>query len=138
MSLAPKVLVVDDEPDVRLYLRTLLSDNGFEVNEAADADEAMEQLDQQRPDAIILDIMMPGRSGVTLFNKIRKSGGLEGVCVIVLSGVHERFVEDFKSFFDTLKLGKPAAFLDKPVDPEQLLSLLRESLGTPEPTGDGQ
>lgn len=135
MSLLPKVLVVDDEPDVRLYLRTLLEENGFQVSEAGDADEAMEELSRQRPDAVILDIMMPGKSGVTLFNKMRKRSDLQGIRVIVLSGVKERFVEDFRGFFETLKLGKPDGFLDKPVEPKQLLSLLYQLLGSPESAG---
>lgn len=135
MSLLPKVLVVDDEPDVRLYLRTLLVENGFQVREAADAEEAMEELSRERPDVLILDIMMPGRSGVTLFNKIRKKRELQATRVIVLSGVKERFVEDFRGFFETLKLGKPDGFLDKPVEPKQLLALLNQLLGSSESMG---
>ncbi len=128
MSMAPTVLVVDDEPDVRLYLGTLLAENGFGVQEAADAQEALEQLSQSRPDAIILDIVMPGKSGVTLFNKIRKMEDLKGVPVILLTGVRDRFVEDFRSFFESLKLGKPTAFIEKPLDPGLLLSTLRKAV----------
>ncbi len=135
MSLLPKVLVVDDEPDVRLYLRTLLVENGFQVREAGDADEAMEELSRERPDVVILDIMMPGKSGVTLFNKMRKRKDLKGIRVIVLSGVKERFVEDFKGFFETLKLGKPDGFLDKPLEPERLLKLLDQLFGSHQSSG---
>lgn len=135
MCLLPKVLIVDDEPDVRLYLRTLLAENGFQVREAGDADEAMEELSLERPDAVILDIMMPGKSGVTLFNKIRKKRDLRGIRVIVLSAVKERFVEDFRGFFETLKLGKPDGFLDKPLEPKRLLSLLNQLFGITESEG---
>lgn len=136
MCLLPKVLIVDDEPDVRLYLRTLLVENGFQVKEAGDADEAMEELSRERPDVVVLDIMMPGKSGVTLFNKMRKKKDLQGIRVIVLSGVKERFVEDFRGFFETLKLGKPDGFLDKPVEPKRLLNLLNRLLGNSQQAGD--
>jgi|GEM_PF-957449 DNA-binding response OmpR family regulator len=128
VCLAPMILVVDDEEDVRLYLRTILTQEGFVVREAANAEEAMEELRKIRPDAVILDLVMPGKSGVVLFNKMRREGYLEKIPTVVLTGVHLRFIEDFGSFFRSLKLAKPIAFLEKPIDPPTLIRTLRKVL----------
>ena len=58
------VLVVDDEPDIRLFLRTVLEDAGFTVVTASDGDEALREVKKQKPDLISLDLIMPKKSGI--------------------------------------------------------------------------
>ena len=66
-----KILIVDDEPDILMYLTTFLMDNGYQPLQARSADEAFAVLEKQKPDMICLDIMMPKQSGSALYQKIR-------------------------------------------------------------------
>jgi two-component system KDP operon response regulator KdpE len=67
------ILVVDDEPQIRRVLRATLSSNGYEVIEAQSGQEAVEMVVRERPELILLDVNMPGMSGLEACNKIRTS-----------------------------------------------------------------
>lgn len=82
---SPDVLVVDDEPQVREVVATYLERAGFSVRSAADGHEALAEIARKRPDALVLDLMLPGVSGLEVLQKLR-SGGDE-VPVIVLSAL---------------------------------------------------
>ncbi len=124
------VLIIDDEPAMTTYLSTLLEDHGFVAHVANDPQEGMERLRVLRPDVILLDLLMPQKSGVQVFQKIARDQRLKGIPIIILTGIREHFVEDFKDFFTTLKLDRPFAYLEKPVDPDHLLQVVEESLST--------
>lgn len=124
------VLIIDDEPAITTYLSTLLEDNGFVAYVANDPDEGMERLSEVKPDVILLDLLMPQKSGVQIFQKIARDERYKGIPIIILTGIKEYFVEDFKEFFTTLKLDRPFAYLEKPVDPNSLMRVVKESLGT--------
>ena len=122
------VLIIDDEPAMTTYLSTLLEDNGFVAHVANDPKEGMERLRQMRPDVILLDLLMPHKSGVQIFQKIARDERYKGIPIIILTGIKEHFVEDFREFFTTLKLDRPFAYLEKPVDPKHLLRVVQESI----------
>ena len=65
------VLIVDDEPDFRVYLSTFLEDNGFLTVTAKDGDEALAKVQRNRPDLITLDITMPEKSGVRFYREMK-------------------------------------------------------------------
>jgi two-component system, OmpR family, KDP operon response regulator KdpE len=67
------ILVLDDEPQIRRVLRTTLSGNGYDVILAKDGQEAIEMVIRERPDLILLDVNMPGMSGLEACSKIRLS-----------------------------------------------------------------
>jgi len=71
MALAPLVLAVDDEPGIRLLLKLDLAEQGFRVVTAAGASEALAEMDANRPDLILLDVVMPGMTGFELLEAIR-------------------------------------------------------------------
>lgn len=73
-QLAAKVLIVDDEPNIRELLSEALELNGFVVRTAADGRQALEAVARQRPDIIVLDVMMPGLDGFTIARKPREAG----------------------------------------------------------------
>ena len=82
-SAARKVLVVDDEENIRLVLQTLLRKHGYEVHVSNSAERALAQLDELAPDFVLADVRMPGMSGIELCQAIRARGG--DVSVIVMS-----------------------------------------------------
>ena len=117
--MAKKILIVDDEEDVRTYLNSLLKNNGYETDVAPDGEEAFRKVSQFQPDLVILDIIMPNRSGVGFYRNLRKSEGHSNIPVIVLSGVTA-----YKDFFarDRGGLPKPEDFVEKPFATEDLLN----------------
>ena len=72
----PRILLVDDEPDIRELLRVSLSQAGFAVETASDAEEVFNALRRARPDLLILDLMLPDRSGTEICREIRSDPAL--------------------------------------------------------------
>ena len=120
-----KILIVDDEPDVIAYLRTLLEDNGFQVVTAANGKEGMLKAKSEQPALILLDVSMPEESGVRMFRNLQDNSGTAHIPVIIITGVSH----DFKRFIETRKqVHAPAGYFDKPPDREQLLAKIKEVL----------
>ena len=117
--------MVDDDRDTALYLSVLLEDNGYEVRTAEDEVEALSRLEEFPADTVIMDVLMPGRSGLDLLVKLRSSPRWSNLMVIVVTG-NDRVLEDYGKSYLSLHKGirGPDAVLGKPVDPEALLRLL--------------
>lgn len=120
------VLVVDDEPDLRLFLSAVLEDNGFDVETASNGRAALEFLEHTVPDLITLDVAMPEKSGVGVYRAIREGEATRDLPVIMVTGVSE----DFRRFISTRKkVPPPNAYLAKPIEEDQLLAAVRKVLG---------
>lgn len=121
------ILVVDDEQDVRTYLRTLFAKEGHTVETAANGEEGLDRAKEVRPDLVFLDILMPKRTGIMLYRKLRKDKELESVPVVILTGLAQ-----YRSFFaqDFEEVPPPDAFVEKPPQREELLELVGKLLGT--------
>ncbi|MFI5309437.1 MAG: response regulator transcription factor, partial [Polyangiales bacterium] len=104
----PTVLVVDDDLEILNLTRSLMRRRGFSVIEASDGDEAMRQVLENRPDLVILDVMMPGQSGWEVCRSIRETDSLKNTGVIMLTGVGHSMNEL------TSPLYGADAYLDKP------------------------
>ena len=117
--------MVDDDRDTRDYLSILLMDNGYDTRVAADGATAIEELQEFPADAVVMDVMMPGRSGLDLLVKLQSNPRWKDLLVIVVTG-NDRVLEDHaKSYLSSHKeLRGPDAVLGKPVDAEELLRLL--------------
>ncbi len=122
-----RILIVDDEQDVRIYLRTLFTKAGYEVVTAADGEEGLELARKNPPQLVFLDIMMPKRTGIMLYRRIKKDPGLGQVPVVILTGLSQ-----YRAFFaqDFEEVPQPEAFVEKPPDREELLRLAAELTGT--------
>ncbi len=112
-----RVLIVDDEPGIRKILERILSGEGYQVESAANAFEALDAMDLRPPDAVLLDLKMPGMDGLGLMDNLQKRG-LQ-VPVVVLTGHGDEFTAQ-----QCLEAGA-AAFLTKPPDRSQLLLAVR-------------
>ncbi len=126
MADKPKtVLVVDDDPDAREFLTTVLHDHGFAASTANDGTEAISALEQNLPDLVALDIAMPEKSGVAVYRKLREEDQLKGIPVIIITGISD----DFQRFISSRRqVPPPNGYISKPVDPEQFVKMVRELL----------
>jgi CheY-like chemotaxis protein len=118
----PTILICDDEPSLRELMRISLRQD-YTFAEAADAAEAIELVDAVHPDLVLLDVMMPGASGLTVLEHVRKHPALKDTRVVVISA--------FAADRDHLAAHDAGAnsFLKKPFDPEELESLVEQLLG---------
>ena len=121
-----RVLAIDDEQDITTYYNTLLSDNGWEVRIANSGDDGIALAEEQAPDIVILDVMMPDRGGLSTLVALRKSPGTNDVPVVLVTGIQETVTQDFRSYLDRFKHYPPNAYLEKPIDADQLLKTLDE------------
>ena len=121
----PKILVADDSRVQVHLLKTALEQKGFEVLVAMDAMQAGMIALRSAPDAVVLDINMPGGSGLEVLKRLRISTKTQGIPVVVVSGSTDEHVRQV-----ALELGV-STFLAKPVDTDQLCQSLFEFLPRP-------
>jgi two-component system alkaline phosphatase synthesis response regulator PhoP len=123
-----KVLVVDDELDVVEMLKMMLENASYEVVSAFDGEEGIKKAKEEKPDVIILDLMMPGMNGFEACKQMKNDPGLKEIPVLVLTAISQRF-SDTKYARD-LGLGLLSDdYIDKPVDPNVLLKRIETLLG---------
>ena len=126
MKVAKKILIVDDEADIRTYLEVLFNENGYETATAVDGDVAMEKAREFKPDLITLDIIMPHETGQKFYRQVVKDSELSKTPVIICTGM-ERFRDLFSRDHKTMP--KPCGFIEKPIDKELLLKTVKEAIG---------
>lgn len=123
-----RILVVDDEESILIYLRMLFEDHGHQVRTARDADEALGVLHRDVPDLLTLDIMMPKRSGISLYREIRRNGRFTDLPIVFISGFTQLFEvgseKSFRALIPDPDVPLPDGFLEKPVDVDELLGLV--------------
>lgn len=120
-----RILVVDDDADVVDYVSTFLRDNDYEVRSASTTKDALAELEGAPVDLMILDVLMPGRSGLDLLMTIRKDPRFAELPVVVLTG-HDRVLQEGVDSYLGLQSGIRGAdgVLGKPPLQEELLRLL--------------
>jgi CheY-like chemotaxis protein len=118
---SPTILICDDEPSLRELMRVSLGD-GYSFAEAADVAEAIELANEVRPDLVLLDVMMPGGSGLTVLEHLRNEPALRQTPVVVISAFTAD--RDHLAAYDAGANG----FLKKPFDPDELESLVQKLL----------
>lgn len=121
--MAKRVLIVDDEPNIVMSMEFLMKREGFEVAVAGDGEEAMRQIAEFRPDLVLLDIMMPKKSGYDVCQEIRANPACDGVKVLMLTA-KGRDTEVAKG----LAIGADA-YMTKPFSTKDLVAKARQLLG---------
>jgi CheY-like chemotaxis protein len=125
------ILIIDDQPDERIYLATLLEDNGYIITLAEDGIEGLEKAEADPPDLITLDITMPEKSGVKFYREMRKHPTLCTIPIVIVTGVTGLGgnPDEFHNFLSTRKnVPPPDGFISKPVDQEKLLRVIKKLL----------
>ena len=148
--MARRVLVVDDDPNTVRFLAVLLEEHGYEAVTACDGKEGLERVEEGAPDLIILDVMMPKKTGLTLFKQLKRDDAYKDIPILMATGVagiieelDDHKEETFEQPYDTLReklkkviqemradgLVKPEMFVDKPVDPDSFIAKVKDLIG---------
>ncbi len=120
----PKILVVDDEPDVVTVIERTLADEDFEVLCAYDGISALDVVETERPNLVLLDIMMPMMSGYEVCQQIKANPATQDIPVICFSSAHAPEVRA-----QSMKAGA-ATLLEKPFLPAELVAQVRRHMKT--------
>jgi len=122
-----KILVVDDEPDVVDMLGMMLENASYEVVCAYDGKEGIDKAKEEKPDAIVLDLMMPGMDGFEACKEMKNDADLKDIPVLVLTAISRHFSDT--KYARSLGLGLVSDdYIDKPVDPNVLLNRIASLL----------
>jgi CheY-like chemotaxis protein len=116
-----KILVTDDEPDFVTFVATILEDNGATVLKAYDGEEALELARKEKPDLITLDLSMPGKSGVEIFDYMREDPDLKSIPICIITGKPE-----LRKLIYERPDSPPDGYLDKPITEENLILNIRK------------
>ena len=126
-----RILIVEDEPDLVLFLETLLQDNGYDTLSAPNGKEGFEKFEAERPDLVTLDITMPEQSGIRFYRNVKENPDYAATPVVVVTGVTGwgGNPDDFRKFLSSRKqVPAPDAFFPKPLDKTAFLAKLAELL----------
>jgi len=145
-----QILVIDDDHNAVKYLTALLGEHGYDPVSASDGAEGLQKIQQAKPDLIVLDVMMPKKSGFVLFKQLKQDNAYKDIPILMLTGVagvleelkdqqyktlekpYDSLRESLKKKIDEMRelgLVRPEMFMDKPVDPDAFIIKVRELLG---------
>ena len=143
-------MIIDDDENAVKFLSVVLEENGYETLSACDGKEGLTKLQEHAVDLIVLDVMMPKKTGFVLFRQLKKDERLADIPVLMLTGVAASLADmdseaddTFQRPFDSLRESlrktiqemresgevKPERFVDKPVDPDAFVAKVRELIG---------
>ena len=126
MEKSLNIVMIDDNADFLFTMETFLKKNGFEVQTAEDGQKGIELIRKERPDLVLLDIMMETLfSGFEVCKAVRSDDDLKYIPIIGISAMGEELDIDYSQWPD-YEYFRPDAFLDKPIDKQRLLQLIPE------------
>ncbi len=123
MSQKAKVLIVDDEPNNVDFLEQALEDSGYQLITATNGQEALNKIQSEQPDLVLLDLAMPIMDGFAVLERVKADSTLRNIPVIIISAEH-----DSKSVVRGIKQGAED-YLTKPVNASLLVKKVKEYLG---------
>ena len=126
MTETKKILIVDDESDVREWMTAFFEDNGYATLSASNGAEAFSKAKSEKPDLVTLDITMDQESGIRALKNLQSTEETKDIPIIICTGVSP----DLRQFINrTGQLNAPAAFLEKPIERDALLKKVKELIG---------
>jgi CheY-like chemotaxis protein len=129
--MSKRVLVVDDEMDVRVFISTLLESNGYKPVLAENGEQGMEKLKENKPDLVTLDVMMPKESGIKMYRDIKTKPEYNSIPVLIISGLAKKTFLHSQKVLDKFKeqeVTAPEGYIEKPPEPEELLTEVKRIL----------
>ncbi len=122
------VLIIEDELQYANFLKTVLEDHCYTVRVASNADQALCLANEDVPDLITLDLLMPGKTGIKLYRELRTREYLHNTKIVILTGLDTdshglcSYNEFFKRISEKGQVTKPDAYLTKPIDAESFIN----------------
>lgn len=117
-----KILVIDDSKVIRMRVREMLPAGNFEVLEAKDGIEGLNLIRQERPNLIMLDFLLPKKSGWEVFQEIQTHSDLQTIPLVLMSGRKEEVTEKITEPFEYF------SFVEKPFEKKQLVDAIKEAM----------
>lgn len=130
--MAKTILIIDDEPDIRDYLTAVLEDHGYVTHVVNENQSIPEAVTACRPDLIILDLMMPDRSGILVYKELRSTPETARIPVALLTGLDSNAVYSgtgVTEYMEKESIPPPDRFIDKPINIPDLLSSIQSLFG---------
>jgi two-component system phosphate regulon response regulator PhoB len=127
-----RVLVVDDEMDVRTFITTLLDSNGYKALVAENGEQGWRKFQETKPDLVTLDVMMPKESGIKMYRDIKTNPEYASVPVLIISGLARKTFLHSQKVLDQFKgqsVPEPEGYIEKPPEPEELLAEVQRIIG---------
>jgi len=121
-----RILVVDDDPDIVEYLSSFLEDEGHEVDAAWDTRVALSRLETFDPDVVLIDVMLPGKSGLDLLVRLRQDPRRTELPLVLVTGDDSVLKDECRSYLETHPgVRGPDHVLGKPMDRDTLVAILK-------------
>jgi len=124
MAEKKKILLIDDDPDFVEAVKVIVENAGYDVRVAYDGAEGLEAVAQEKPDLIVLDVMMPVMNGHEACAKLKSDPQTAKIPIILLTAVADRVTTSTYTHRDMLE-SEAEDYMPKPVEPEELLSLIK-------------
>jgi two-component system, OmpR family, phosphate regulon response regulator PhoB len=127
-----KVLVVDDDADVTKLVSKLVERAGHEAIVARNGVEGMGKAREEKPDLVILDVLMPKQSGIRMYRELKTDELFKDIPVIMLSAIAPKSFLRSQQVLDEFRgqsVPEPEAYMEKPEEPEELVELIKKLLG---------
>jgi CheY-like chemotaxis protein len=125
MNAQPRVLVVDDDPDILDAITTILSTQSYSLETARDGVECLERVRSEIPDLILLDLLMPEKDGFAVVRELRENPKYAGIPILILTSVRED-ASRRRYELETGLAMDVQDYLEKPVAPADLLQRVRD------------
>jgi CheY-like chemotaxis protein len=122
------ILVVDDDPDLVEAVSLKLESEGFRVAKAYDGIQAWQRIKEERPDLIILDVMMPKKNGYQVCDEIKQDPEYKDITVVLLTAVGDAVTSTSYTHWDG-KTALAEEFIPKPIDLDNLMDIIKDYLG---------
>lgn len=125
--MSKKILSVDDDPDIIVFVKTVLEENGYTPLLAKNGEAGLAMAKMEKPSLIILDVLMPKQSGIRMYRELKSDPELKDIPVIILSGIAKRtFLRSQEALteFGDEPVPDPSAYIEKPVDPRELADII--------------
>lgn len=127
MTEKKKILLIDDDPDFVEAVRVIIASGGYDVRVAYDGAEGLEAVAAEKPDLIVLDVMMPVMNGHEACAKLKANPATAKIPIILLTAVADRVTTSTYTHRDMLE-SEAEDYMPKPVEPAELLNLVKQWL----------
>ena len=127
-----RVLTVDDDPDITMFVKTVLEENGYTPLVARNGEAGLSMARDEAPDLIILDVLMPKQSGIRMYRELKRDESLKNIPVIILSGIAKRTFlrsQEALTAFGDEPIPEPDVYIEKPVEPTELAETVSDLIG---------